>query len=89
MTTSCLSLLPGVVPHLGHVRMSPVTWSYAVVFVGYSSFLHQLQYSLAVICQKNEITNYKYLVSVYSTVDMVNLPCPKFVDLSFPEFAES
>ena len=27
----------------GHVRMLPVTWGCAVVFAGYSGFLHQLQ----------------------------------------------
>ena len=27
----------------GHVRKLPLTWGWAVVFVGYSGFLHYLQ----------------------------------------------
>ena len=39
----------------GHVKKLPVTWGSAVVFAGYSSFLHQFQlagHKLAAVCQK-------------------------------------
>ena len=40
----CLhSLLPGFESRPRHVGKLPVTWSYVVVFAGYSGFLHYLQ----------------------------------------------
>ena len=47
--------LPASGSHPGHVRKLPVAWGKAVVFTGYSGFLHQLQlasHNLAAIWQK-------------------------------------
>ena len=55
LTDSYLSPLSGFIYCLGHVRKLPVTWGKVVVFVGYSSFLHQSQlasHNLAEIWQK-------------------------------------
>ena len=48
----CLSPLPGFKSQPGHVGKLPVTWGQAVVFAGYSGFLHYLQlasHELAII----------------------------------------
>ena len=63
LTARCLSPLPGFESRPGHVRKLPVTWGWAVVFAGYSGFLHYLQlasHELATIginVTKNEIPN--------------------------------
>ena len=44
LTASCLSPLHGFKSWPGHVTKLPVTWGWAVVFPGSSSFLHILQY---------------------------------------------
>ena len=41
-TDSCTSPLPGLESWAGQVRKLPVTWGQAVVFAGYSDFLHHL-----------------------------------------------
>ena len=43
LTARCLSPLLGFESRPGHVRKLPVTWGKAVVFAGYSGFLHYLQ----------------------------------------------
>ena len=43
LTACCLSPLPRLESRPGHVRKLPVTWCWAVVFTGYSGFLHYLQ----------------------------------------------
>ena len=43
LTVRCLSPLSGFESRPGHVRKLPVTWGQAVVFAGYSGFLHYLQ----------------------------------------------
>ena len=59
----CLSPLPWFESQPGHVGKLPVTWGQAVVFVGYSGFLHYLQlasHELAIIginVTKNKIPN--------------------------------
>ena len=68
LTSSCFSPLPGLESKPGHVRKLPVTWGQAVVFAGYSGFLHHLQLAshdyMAAIWQKkvtkNEISNSKF-----------------------------
>ena len=55
LTARCLSPLPGYQSQPGHVRKFPVTYGLAVVFAGYSGFLHQLllaSHDLAVQWQK-------------------------------------
>ena len=42
LTARCLSPLPVFETRPGHVRKLPVTWGWAVVFAGYSGFLHYL-----------------------------------------------
>ena len=39
-TAGCLSPLPGFASRPRHLRMLPVTWGWAVFFVGYSGFHH-------------------------------------------------
>ena len=66
----CLSPLPGFESQPGHVGKLPVTWGQAVVFAGYSGFLHYLQlasHELAIIginVTKNKIP--KSLQGVWS-----------------------
>ena len=61
LTARCLSPLPGFESRSGHVGKLPVTWSEAVVFAGYSGFLHYLQLSshelatIGINVTKNEI----------------------------------
>ena len=43
LSACCLSPLPGLESRPGHVRKLPVTWGWAVIFAGYSGFLHYLQ----------------------------------------------
>ena len=43
LTARCLSPLPRFESRPGHVRKLPVTWGKAVVFAGYSGFLHYIQ----------------------------------------------
>ena len=43
LTPRCLSPLSGFESRPGHVRELPVTWGSAVVFAGYSGFLHYIQ----------------------------------------------
>ena len=72
LTAHCLSPLPGFKSRPGHVRKLPVTWGWAVVFAGYSGFLHYLQlasHELATIginVTKNEIPNSKYIMFIKS-----------------------
>ena len=63
LTARCLSPLPRFESWPGHVRKLPVTWGKAVVFAGYSGFLHYIQvarHELATIginVMQNEIQN--------------------------------
>ena len=68
----CLSPLPGFESQPGHMGKLPVTWGQAVVFAGYSGFLHYLQLAsqeLAIIginVTKNKIPNPNLAVSLRS-----------------------
>ena len=62
LTARCLSSLPGFESRPAHVRKLPVPWGKAVVFAGYSPFLHYLKrasHELATIWHKcDEKRNY-------------------------------
>ena len=72
LTAHCLSPLPGFESRPGHVRELPVTWGWAVVFVGSSGFLNYLQlasHELATIginVTKNEMPNSKRHLMIIS-----------------------
>ena len=71
LTARCLSPLPGFESRPGHVGKLPVNWGLAVVFAGYSSFLHYLQlasHELAIIginVTKNKIPNPNIQISAH------------------------
>ena len=55
LTARCLTSLPGFESWPGQVRKLPVPWGKAVVFAGYSRFLHYLElasHELATIWHK-------------------------------------
>ena len=58
LIASCLSPLRGFEFHPRHAKKLPLTWGLAVVYAGYSGFLHQLQlasHDLAAIWQKKQL----------------------------------